>query len=238
MNIDDRAFLQTDESFLGALQLGDSLFPSGRYTLSHGLEMFVESGRVVDAASLEAVVRDYLTESLATCETVAVARANEAAIRGDLDQILRIDHLVHALRLPWEVSSSSTRTGRQLVATSRQLVASPILDRFADEIAADRAVGSHAVVFGLLTAAWNIDARTAALAELYAYTAAFVGAAMRLIRLDHVEAQTIIHRLQQDMTEAADIAMGLRVDDMHAFAPLVDIMQMQHERARMRLFAS
>lgn len=238
MNIDEQVLLQSDESFLGALQLADSLFPSGRYTLSHGLEMFVETNRVNNAASLEAVVRDYLTESLGTCETVAVARVNEAAGCGDLELIVRVDHLVHALRLPAEVWSSSARTGRQLIATGRKLMDSPILDQFSEEVNAGRAVGSHAVVFGIVTAGWNIDARTAVLAELYAYTAALVGAALRLIRLDHVEAQAIIHRLRHDLTGVADIAMRLPVDDMHAFAPMVDIMQMQHERARMRLFAS
>lgn len=238
MNIDEPVFLQSDQSFLGALQLADSLFPSGRYTLSHGLEMFVEAHRVIDAASLEAVVRDYLTDSLGTCETVAVARVNEEANGGDLDQIVRIDHLVHALRLPSELWSSSARTGRQLIATGRKLMDSPILDLFAEEVNAGRAIGSHAVVFGIVTAGWNIDARTAVLAELYAYTAGLVGAALRLIRLDHVESQAIIHRLGHDMTFAADTAMGMRVDDMHAFAPMIDIMQMQHERARMRLFAS
>ncbi|MEI8241608.1 MAG: urease accessory UreF family protein, partial [Actinomycetota bacterium] len=156
----------------------------------------------------------------------------------DCSHIVRIDHLVHALRLPWEVSSSSARTGRQLIATGKKLMDSPILDRFSAEVNAGEAVGSHAVVFGIVTAGWNIDARTAVLAELYAYTAALVGAALRLMRLDHVEAQLIIHRLHKDMTEVADKAMTLRVEDMQAFAPTVDIMQMQHERARMRLFAS
>jgi urease accessory protein UreF len=33
-------------SYLSALQLGDSAFPSGRYTLSYGLEAVAQSGQL------------------------------------------------------------------------------------------------------------------------------------------------------------------------------------------------
>src|SRR4051794_17707490 len=41
-----------DAGLLAALQLGDSLFPSGGFTLSHGLETLAERLLVVDARSL------------------------------------------------------------------------------------------------------------------------------------------------------------------------------------------
>lgn len=231
-------FLQSPEALLSTLQLTDSLFPSGRYTLSHGLETFVETGRIHDAESLELVVRDYLTESVGRCEAVMVARANEAAAAGDLDALVAMDNLLHALRLPWEVSTSSVRTGRHLIVTSQNLVHSDILERFAAEVEAGRAHGGHAVVFGIVSRAWGMDERTAVLGELYAYTAALLGSSLRLMRLSHADAQAIILRLQPNMIEAAEVALKTPYEDVQAFAPMLDIMQMQHERSRMRLFAS
>ncbi|SDB95283.1 urease accessory protein [Raineyella antarctica] len=232
-------FTGTPESFLGALQLADSLFPSGRYTLSHGLEMCVESGLVHDAGTLEQVVIDYLSESVATCEAVAVATAVRATGSGDLATLVDLDRLVHAMRLPWEVSSSSVRTGRQLVATGKRLAPdSTVLPAFGAAIDDGRAVGSHAVVLGIVSAAFRIDAHTAVLGELYAYTAALLGAALRLMRLDHLEAQVILRRIQPAIVRSADLALRMPYQDMRAFAPTIDIMQMRHERSRMRLFAS
>ena len=40
-------------ALLAALQLGDSLFPSGGFTLSHGLETLSAAGLVRDADSLQ-----------------------------------------------------------------------------------------------------------------------------------------------------------------------------------------
>lgn len=228
----------TDRSLLSALQLGDSLFPSGRYTLSHGLEMFVETGRVHDADSLEQVVRDYLIQSLAHCEAVVVGAAHQAAADDDLETLIDIDRHLHALRLPHEASTSSVRTGRQYIRTSQRLISSEVLDRFAVAIDEGRTPGSHATILGISSYAWGIDLHTAVLGELYAYSAALVGAALRLMRLDHVDAQVIIMRLQPDIARATRTAIETNYQDMHAFAPLIDIMQMLHERSRMRLFAS
>lgn len=231
-------FPQTPASLLTALQLSDTLFPSGRYTLSHGLEMFVETGRVTDAESLEAVVRDYLTQALAKCEAVAIAAAHRAASDDDLDTLVDLDRHLHALRLPREASMSSVRTGQQFTRTALELADSDLLRRFATEVDEQRAFGGHSVVLGIVTAEWGVDQHTAVLSEMYAYTAALIGAALRLMRLSHVEAQAIILRLQHDMNVACQVAIDTPYHDMQTFAPMIDIMQMRHERSRMRLFAS
>lgn len=232
------AFAQTSASLLGTLQLSDSLFPSGRYTLSHGLEMFVETDRVHDAGSLEVVVRDYLIQSLAQCEAVAVASAHRAATADDLETLIDIDRHLHAIRLPTEASTASVRTGQQFIRTAEQLIDDEMLRNFGAAVRDGRAIGGHAVVIGIATVSWDIDRFTAVLSELYAYTAALMSAALRLMRLDHVEAQAIVLRLRDDMDTAARIAIDTPYRDMHAFAPMIDVMQMQHERSRMRLFAS
>lgn len=227
-----------DRSLLASLQLGDSLFPSGRYTLSHGLEMFVEAGIVHDAATLEAVVRDYLIHSLAHCEAVAVASAHAAAGADDLETLIDIDQHVHAMRLPSEASTASVRVGRQYLQTTRRLVDASMLDRYADAVDHGRAPGSNATVVGLAAWSWGVDRRTAVLGELYAYSAALVGAALRLFRFDFIDAQAILLRLHAEMTVATDVALAVDYRDMHAFAPFIDLMQMQHESSRMRLFGS
>ncbi|MFV0523148.1 MAG: urease accessory protein UreF [Acidimicrobiales bacterium] len=225
-------------SLLSAFQLTDSLFPSGRYTLSHGLEMFVESGRVHDAESLENVVRDYVIRSLSASEGVAVGAAHQATVDHDVDRLVDIDRTLHAMRLPREAWTNSGRVGRQLITTGRSLVDSEVLDELEVRVDAGDAVGSSAVVIGAVSAELGVDRHTAVLAELYAYAAGLVGAALRLMRLDHVAAQLVLRRLQPAIAEGAARALTTDYRDMEAFAPMIDVMQMQHERSRMRLFAS
>jgi len=53
--------------FLGSLQLIDSAFPSGLYTLSHGLEAFSQAGQLGGEPDIEALIADLLrAEGLAS----------------------------------------------------------------------------------------------------------------------------------------------------------------------------
>ena len=223
---------------LGALQLGDSFFPSGRFSLSHGLETFAQSGLVRSAGDLELVMADYLTQVVARSEAVAVATANRAASAGDLVTIIEVDQLLFAMKLPAEASASSTRTGRQLLSTLRQLVTEPAFCEYGRCIEERASPGNHAVVFGVAAAAWGLSPVEAALVELYAYATNLLGAGLRTVRMDHVQSQAILDRLKPTMIASAEMAARLDYHDMSAFAPMIEMMQLRHERSHIRLFAS
>ena len=229
---------QTVAALLSALQLGDSFFPSGRYTLSHGLESFAQSGWLVDAPDVEAVLTDYLTHAVARSEAVAVAAANGAAACGDMVTVLAVDELLFAMKLPTEASVSSTRTGHQLLITGCRLSDDPVLAAYQREVAGSTAPGNHAVALGVLSAAWGIGPAEAAAMEIHAYVTGLLGAALRLVRIDHAQTQSILHSLQPVAASAAVTAAQTGYRQMSSFAPVIEIMQMRHENSYLRLFAS
>jgi urease accessory protein len=59
--------------FLAALQLGDSLFPSGAFSHSYGLEALVADGIVCDASSLGLLLGVQLREKMAVADLPAQA---------------------------------------------------------------------------------------------------------------------------------------------------------------------
>ena len=225
-------------ALLSALQLGDSFFPSGRYTLSHGLESFAQSGALADVADVETVLTDYLTHAVARSEAVAVAAANRAAACGDLGTVIAVDELLFAMKLATEASVSSTRTGRQLLITACRLSDDPILAAYQREVAECTAPGNQAVALGVLSAPWGIGPAEAAAIELHAYVTGLLGAALRLVRIDHAQTQSILHRLQPVAASAAVTAAQTDYRQMSSFAPVIEIMQMRHEGSYLRLFAS
>jgi urease accessory protein len=234
--MDDSASAATE--LLAVLQLADSFFPSGRFTLSHGLESFGQAGLIPTVETLEPLVVDYLTEAVARSEGVAVAEANRAAARGDIEQLVDIDQLLFALKLPAEASASSTRTGRQLLVTAARLGVDPVLNAYRSAVHDGSTPGCHAVAFGVLTAAWGISPLQAVVVELYTYASNLLGAALRTIRVDHVQAQEVILRLRPTIAEAAELAARTDYREMSAFAPMIESMQMHHQHAHVRLFAS
>ena len=76
--------------FLNALQLSDSFFPTGLYTLSHGFEAFVQAG-LASKEDLEALLRDYLENVLGPADGVALSHAHRAVEGRDLGRLLEVD---------------------------------------------------------------------------------------------------------------------------------------------------
>ena len=77
---------QASSSFSASLQLTDSLFPSGLYTLSHGLESFAQA-ELLNGDSLTTIVADLLRPSAGPTDATACALAMRAAGERDLDQM-------------------------------------------------------------------------------------------------------------------------------------------------------
>lgn len=223
---------------LGALQLGDSFFPSGRYTLSHGLEAFAQARAMNTPGELAGIIEDYLCYAVARSEAVAVAEADRAVGRGDPVTVVAIDEMLLAMKLPAEASASSTRSGRQLLITARRLSDNSVLQSYGQSVAAGEAPGNHAVAMGVLAGAWGLSPAEAAAVEIHAYTAGLLGAALRLVRFDHTQAQELLHGLRETASRLAVVAAQTDYHEMSAFAPVIEIMQMRHESIHLRLFAS
>jgi urease accessory protein len=224
-------------SFLGSLQLADSFFPSGLYTLSHGLEAFAQAGQF-SANTLEALLADYVRHAVGPADGVALACAHRAVTVCDLDLAAQADARLTAVKLPREARETSLRTGRQLLALAAQVFGGDALDRYAARVQGRVAPGNYAVALGLAMATLGIPRERAVAGELYAFVASSVGACVRLAAIDHRVAQIVLHRLKPVIAEAARTARDKGVQDIAGCVPLVDVMAMRHERAKVRLFMS
>ncbi|WP_306673364.1 urease accessory protein UreF, partial [Streptomyces sp. UH6] len=99
------------DRLLVSLQLTDSAFPSGFYTLSHGLEGFAQAG-AVDAGSLPALLHDLLRHGVGPADATALALAHRAAAAEDWETVAAVDTRLHATKLNREMRQAATRTGR------------------------------------------------------------------------------------------------------------------------------
>ena len=93
-------------------------------------------------------------------------------------------------------------------------------------------------MLGLLDALLGVSRPEAVAGELYAFSAGWVAAAVRLGLTDHRTAQSLLHRVSPVLAEAAERAADGNVADISSCSPLPDVMSMRHEHAELRLFAS
>ena len=91
--------MNTDLSELTLMQLSDSFFPSGLYTMSNGLETIFDEKR----ASSEGDVYDFLEvtleQQLGPADSVALSNAYDCAKSKDISGIIRCDDVLYSMKL-------------------------------------------------------------------------------------------------------------------------------------------
>jgi urease accessory protein len=214
---------------LAALQLGDSAFPSGAFTLSYGLETLVAERAVANAGGVEAVLAAHLRHRLARADLPALLSAHRAAREADLDLVLRIDAALTAIKMTREERLASHRMGARLLAEARRL---------APHAALASSPSNAAVGFALAGLAMGLSDRESAITYAYSFSSSLVSASMRLLRMGHGDAQSILHRSHALIELAIDDAATVPWDALCPFAPALEMAAARHERSPARLFAS
>jgi urease accessory protein len=225
----------TDIALLVALQLGDSLFPSGGFTLSHGLETLAERGLVSDARTLRDWISSSVRWQVGPSDGVAAAAAWSAG--DDLELVAEIDRHLLATKLAREPREASERTGRQMLATLSTIVGGA-LSQYRRKVQVGHAPGLQPIVLGLAGRQLGLGRRETILLLLHLHVAGCLGAALRLVEADDVETQRIRYDLIPTLAAAVDEALAVPWKEMYACAVQTELMTMTHERATMRLFAS
>lgn len=224
-------------AFLGSLQLADSFFPGGGYTLSHGLESYAEAG-LLNAASLTAIASDLIRNSVGPSDAVALAITMRAAHGRNLDLIAEVDERLAAVKLAREPRQASIRLGRQILAIARDTFDSEVAGAYLARVRAEELPGNQAVAMGLLKCQLEIPVWDAVAAELYTFATTCAGAALRMSLIDHRQAQRVIRDLAPAIIAATDDAMDRTVSEIGGSAPFAEMMAMRHETAEIRLFVT
>jgi urease accessory protein len=218
------------------MQFSDSFFPSGLFTLSHGLESFVQAG--LSAKDVEPLLIDYLEHVVGPSDGLAVAHAHRHAAAGALGGVIEVDRRLYAVKLTREGREASCRVGRKLVGTASAIRGNAFLASYANLVKTGESPGTAAVALAIAAQACGIGEHAAMLLELYTFSTSFLGAALRLTRFDHLESQRILARLEPTFQRVIAANHACPLEDMRAFAPMIDVMAMTHETAEVRLFVN
>jgi urease accessory protein len=218
-----------------ALQFGDSVFPVGGFAFSGGLESAIHKGVVTDVPTLQAYVRTAL-EQAASGDGVALVWALRAAAAGDLDQVVRIDERVYARKLSSETRTMTVRMGKKFAEMGAEVIGSPVLAAWRERIAAGATPGCYPVSLAVNFAAQDLAARDAFVVHQYGVASMILSAALRLMKVSHVDTQRILYRLDAGADAAYEAAAATQLADMAGFAPLTEILAAVHVKAHVRLF--
>lgn len=238
-----------------ALQHADSVFPSGSFAFSNGIEGLAALSEGFGAKGLAGAVETILRYRWADSDRVALVLAHRAD--GDLARLARIDAAVEAACLPEPMRTGSRRNGGALLAAHAR-IGTPGAEELRAASRDGRLLGHLAVVQGALWCRLGLDETAVTEIAGYQTAAALVAAAVRLGQVGAIDAQRILSALMPVLAELAAQPVqeqplreqplqerplqetGRDLDEivLTAFTPLVEIATMRHARADLRLFAN
>jgi urease accessory protein len=217
------------------LQFGDSMFPIGGFAFSGGLESAVQKRVVTDARTLEEFARTAVAQA-AMGDGIAVVHAHRAAAAGDVDGLVRIDQRVYGRKLSSETRTMTVRMGRKFAEMGASVTDAPLAVAWRERIISGATPGCYPVALAASFAEQGLPEADAFVVHQYGVAVMILGAALRVMKIGHVETQAMLYRLNAGADADYAAAARARLADMASFAPVTDILAAAHVKAHVRLF--
>ncbi len=219
------------------LQLGDSMLPVGSFAFSAALESAVQLGVVCDTQTLAQYVAT-ATRQAASCDGIGLLHAHRAAAAGDLVGVLRADRAVFERKLDAEARTMVVRMGRKLAEVGERVVGGGVGGAWLAAIREGTTAGTFPVALGVLFGDLGSPETDAFAVHQYGVAFQILSAALRLMRIDHLDTQAILFRANSGAGAAYAGVAEATLEEMATFAPMTDILAAVHARAHVRLFMS
>ncbi|MGF1587981.1 MAG: urease accessory protein UreF [Pleurocapsa sp.] len=223
---------------LTLIQLADSFFPSGSYTLSHGLESLIQQDKIQQPKDLIAFLQILLANKIAPCDLVALIHAYRASAADDLEQVKQVAAQLSAQTLIETTRKAQRQSGRALLMVAQSTWEHPHLTALERSRTLNQFYCLHPIVFGVVSNIASLSITDTSLAFLHSFVTGVLGAAIRLGSLGHLQAQQILLQLAPDIEAAYHKAALIELDEMWTCTPTIDLAQMHHAKLSTRLFAS
>ncbi len=220
------------------LQFTDSTFPVGTFSFSNGLETAAFENIVSDADSLEEFTEAQVLQA-AYSDGVAALLSHRAYLKGDLEDILRADKMIMCFKMNDEARQMSARMGKKLAELAVKLFPEDtLIAGWLEKIKEGLTPGSYPIAQGIAFAAAGIGEKDLYCSHQYGVANMVLGAALRCVRVSHYDTQKILFRLADLAEDHYKEASEMKLEDMNAFVPELDILASLHEKGNMRMFMS
>ncbi len=238
MSIDIKPSNSSNSAILNLLQIANSSFPTGAFNHSYGFETLINDGSIHDASSFGEHCFDWLIYGLAKSDGAGMALSHRAMIQNNLEELIYLDEQVGALKTAREIREASVKTGLAMLSSLQDIFKLNALVPYAEAVKKQACSGHQAVVFGIGSAALDINEYDSVLAFLQSSFSNLIGVGSRIIPLGQVESQNLIRQAAPMFIEAAEIAMAANRENLSSSTFGLDLAAMEHERLYSRLCMS
>lgn len=223
------------ERLFHLLQFTDSQFPVGTFSFSNGLETAGFEKMVTDADSLRAFVESQGMQAAFT-DGVAAIHAHRAYLADNYEEVASADRLLIMCKMNAESRLMLQRMGKKLAELSSSLFDSRLISRWLEDINTSKVPGTYPVGQGMAYAAAGVDEKQLFCAHQYGVINMVLSAALRCVRVSHYDTQKILFDLASRVEDHYEQSSKMKLEDMNAFFPELDVLASLHEKGNMRMF--
>lgn len=220
------------------LQFTDSAFPVGTFSFSNGLETASFEKLVHDKATLHDFARSQAWQPAFT-DGIAALHAHRAFIEKDIDKVCHADSELLLSKMNDEARTMLRRMGKKLAELSIRLYPDEeIFKAWLGRINDGTTPGMYPVAQGIVFAKAGLDEKELFYSHQYGVINMVLSAALRCVRVSHYDTQEILFDLSAETDRLYDLIKDMRLDEMNAFFPELDVLASLHEKGSQRMFMS
>ena len=104
------------------MQLSDSFFPSGMFSMSGGLESLVLHKKIVNWQDVQNFIKEQVDFQLIPSDCTVLSITIDAMRNGDVGKVVNIDNKYYSMKLAKEVRNSSVRSGKQVLNCLKHMI--------------------------------------------------------------------------------------------------------------------
>lgn len=233
--------MNTDNEFY-IMQLSDSFFPSGMFSMSGGLESLFYHHKVTDWQQVHEFIKDQIEFQIIPCDCSVLSITMSAIKNNDLPQIISIDNKLYSMKLAKEVRNSLVRSGKQVFNCLLYMINENnnkinFVKQFKMKIESNDAPCTYPVALGITGECLDISLQRAMKILLYSFSSSVVSAAIRLGIIQHLDAQKILKLLAEPLNTFVSNKIKEKAQtDIWQLTPITEIHQMNHEHNESRMF--
>lgn len=217
---------------LKILQICDSLFPVGSFTLSNGLETYVQKNIITCAQHLQEYLDSYLC-------VLPYNELGAAALAYKGFDLCLLDEIYNACKASMEIRNGSRRVaGRFFKVSENTAVISPRVDEYRKLAASGKCVGHQPIAYGLFMRDTGTELIQALTVYGYSICSAIVTNCVKLVPLSQLEGQRVLSEGIEKISSAAEKAVNVTIDEIGISGAGFDLRAMEHEYIYSRQYMS
>ena len=213
------------------MQALDPFFPIGAFTLSNGMETYVQKEIVHDKDSLYRFMIAYLS-ILPYSDLGFVAKAITE------DNFCELDMICTASKSPYELRSGCEKMCARFIKAEKKIGDYPFLNQYNVKISSNECSGCYPIAIGLFIKDIGIDVIQGLNMYCYSILSTIVNHAVKLVPLRQLDGQSALKQVLSFVPSACEKAMNVELNELGVSGGGFDLRSMEHEKLYSRLYIS